>query len=365
MWVLFGFITFASFFTYNLHRRINGKWLGKKDITSDKKIEYEFGLFRKNTLLFIGVDAPRNINFLAKPEKKIDHFFKKLKVSVEMQLGNSAIDKKVYFATDNDALFDVIRRSQELQNSFSKIIDLFSSKDFNFRKISCCGGRIWIEVFINEVTDDYIGKLAEKVAPLLLKISKELRGKADIITKKEGRFAIKAAAILSTSSAAGIFSLCWIVVNRISNFPKLIELDHFIIHSLVIGIVAIILMVFLTLKLLGKTSRAHLVLIELVLIGAISFSAAGGILLRNVNIEYDKSSSTSVNAKLLKKYSKYRRNTGTHYYLKILSSQKSYEIETDSHFFSAVKESGDICLRERSGFLGYRWISDISINKCL
>ncbi len=82
-------------------------------------------------------------------------------------------------------------------------------------------------------------------------------------------------------------------------------------------------------------------------------------------IEYDKSSSTSVNAKLLKKYSKYRRNTGTHYYLKILSSQKSYEIETDSHFFSAVKESGDICLRERSGFLGYRWISDISINKCL
>lgn len=67
MWFLCGFITLIIFSLYNFRETIRASWRGSEDSTKSG-INYKYYSFKKG--LFLGCDAPKNIDFAIKPEKK-------------------------------------------------------------------------------------------------------------------------------------------------------------------------------------------------------------------------------------------------------------------------------------------------------
>lgn len=115
--------------------------------------------------------------------------------------------------------------------------------------------------------------------------------------------------------------------------------------------------------LLWGSTRLHTVVAPLVLVGGIAALFTAPALVREVNAEWDKSTPQQYPAQVLNRYMTHGRNT-TYYHLWLTDwhAQRDHqELRVDAATYNDLMEGDAVVVSERDGYLGERWLSDLSV----
>lgn len=365
MWFLLGFTTLISFAVYFGIKLRQSSWKGQ--IASDGELEYEFFFTKveKRVKSFdVAVKAPREFDFALKREQPIDRFCKFVGLSVEHQVGFDKFDKLVYIiSNDNHFLRNVVGGPRLIESA----VKLFSGlrHECKVSAVRCANGRLWATVEVDQACGDdaNLHKLQEvmpHVARLLEKISKQLgQNQPEEPGSIRDRFVYRAAILLAISTA--------LFVNGVVHSLRVFwGTDEFTIHSdqlwfwsAICGGFVVALLVTGTLLLLGRSARTHLVLIEILIVGSIGSTLTIFTELRDLNMEWDKSSAEVIGTRVVEKKTSTSRRGGSHHFviLQSWSGQNSeVEVRVGGEFFSGVKVGDAVRLRQRRGYLDVSWV---------
>ncbi len=115
--------------------------------------------------------------------------------------------------------------------------------------------------------------------------------------------------------------------------------------------------------LLWGSTRLHTVLAPLVLVGGIGTLFVAPALIREVNAEWDGSTPQRYPAQVLSRYMTHgKHSTYYHLWLTDWHSQRDHqELQIDAATYNELMEGDAVVVSEREGYLGERWLSDLSV----
>lgn len=138
--------------------------------------------------------------------------------------------------------------------------------------------------------------------------------------------------------------------------------DSFLVTSAIVGV-----LVFGTIYFLGKTSRAHLILAEVIFIGGIGAFLTSTEQLRDLNSGMDTQAAQEIAVQVQNKT--IERRTGrrgrryNNYYFHVndwLNSGNEKKISVSISLYKQVREGDNIIVFQKPGRLGYRWVENIA-----
>lgn len=314
--------------------------------------------FSNKQKVWISCDAVKNIDFIIKLESPIDRLFKWLRISHEMQLGDKRLDNLIYFATDDIEVFNTIKNSPEIQQDIVEIISI--CKDIKLDIISLQQGKIG--VILKQKISFSVTEIAEKLVPLLHKISNQFKERMPNATLCEGAVVKKISKIMKLLRYILIFaSLPMVFEFFFDDSNQLLSLKPLFKDAVLSGSILTALLMIFAINFLVGSSRAHLMLKSLAMVGIIIFSIDSLIILRNANIYFDKSESSFIDTKIYKKYYGKKYNVR-----KIHSKNEQYDsdIFVSEALWKKAKIDDDFCIEKKSGLLGYEWTSNYRLGTC-
>jgi hypothetical protein len=104
------------------------------------------------------------------------------------------------------------------------------------------------------------------------------------------------------------------------------------------------------------------VLVPLLLVGGMGTLIAAPGLIREINAEWDNSTPQRYPAQVLNRHMTHGKNS-TRYYLWLTdwhSQRDRQELRVDAATYNELKEGVAVVVSERDGYLGERWLSDLS-----
>lgn len=365
MWFVFGFVTLISFSVYLGHKRYTARWKGTPSVLG---LPYEYAYqHQKNgrtPSFMVAVKAPNEFDFVFKRESTYDRICKFLGLSVEHQVGEASFDKLVYIVSNDGHLMDELLTQDQVKE---RVLALFQLDMYEcvVTQIRCAHGRLWATVKVGKQFQHasdfkYLNKVQDRVATMLQPLGDLLHGaRPPTQAKLRDRFIVRAAIVLACSTG--------LVANGLSHLLRIFLLtDDFTIdvaqlwwYAAYGGGALVVLMVFLALALLGRSARAHLVLVELVLVGSIGAVTTVFAELRDLNTEADSSAAVLVTSPVLGKTVSRSRKSGTHYYVQVadwVDSGTLRKVKVSSDFYDQAQVGASIAFRQRAGFLGIRWV---------
>lgn len=361
MWFLFGFVTLIVAVGFEFWRRHELMWSPDGQFHG---YDYKF-LKGKNrtTGLLLGTKCASEANFLFKPQNFMDTFFKRMGVSREFETGDSSFDDACYLATDCADLHQLLVDKPEVRKAI-QIILAYSNGVFEATEIYCRQGRIWIR-FDGEGWDSDKG-----VEPIVKKLGHPLSLIANAVVDltKSGvswrdPFVYKAILVLAISSGLAINAAIQFYRTKMGDLPFLMYPKELAIDALVYSFVALPLLVLMAVYWLGRGSRTHLVLIELVTIGAFGLFASIAFEMRDINIELDKTKPDYFETKIISKHiSKSRKSTSYSIVVKNWNCDcGNYSIKVSSATYNLASVSNPVMIAQRNGYLGYKWINAVNV----
>ncbi|HBH38971.1 MAG TPA: hypothetical protein DDX06_11405 [Curvibacter sp.] len=372
MWFVFALITLVSFSVYFGIKRYEARWHGMVSfLLRGRAYQYEFVYKHKSKSfrqMIVGVDAPKEFDFTFKRESGIDRIFKWLGISVEKQFSTPDFDRLVYVASNDGHLFDEVMDDHDLLGT---VIELFKIDHFECRisHLHCRNGRLWVIFKVGGLFNDESNR--ERLRKVFPQVAESLHSVADVLkqnlpkTKASDRdpFILRAILVLAISTGLVINGL--VHAFRLMLLPGTFTLDttQLWLYATFAGGGILVLLIALAIGLLGRSARAHLVFIELLLVGSLGAVLTAFTELRDVNIELDSSVAQQYEAKVLDMTISRSRRSGTQYYLHIVDwtgSEETRRIHVSSDFYRLIQKGERIRIWQRRGFLGIRWVAAIN-----
>lgn len=370
MWFLFGFLTILIFITLELWRRHFSRWK-PEGVSAGLQFKHVRELIKRNVrYVLIGVDCQAGANFSIKRESHLDSFLKNIGVIKEFETGDSSFDNLVYLISDDKALHSALAKSANFRRIIKEIMsdDLFYG--LTATHIHCRNGRLWVQFGARGLYGDkkiiYVPEALSKLLGDLKKVVNEV----ELISGARWRdpFVIKAAILLAMSSG--------LAINGVFHLPRLEFVDEFpfiINKSLIVDDAINYCLIILTLFILGalfwlgRSARTHIVLIELLTVGAFGFFASTVVELRDINMEMDISAPKYYETQIVDKYTKKgsgrRSRSRTNYYVVFKDWNcdcGNYQLQVSSSLYRYLPGSGNVIVTQHQGRLGYPWVSNIS-----
>jgi hypothetical protein len=372
MWFLFGFLTLSICVVASYAARQSASW---KPDRRDGEYEFKLKTNKGKVVGFLfGVTGVREFDFTAKPETWYDRFFKKLKVSKEIQTGDAAFDDLVYILSDNSLLEKKLVASDAIRNAVKSIFHFGQGKKMTVERLECRQGRLWIKCSTkNDSIESNVNELAKPLLPKLFSIAKELN---NLDTSGYNRwsdpFVYKSLVVLGVSTGLAVNAGLQLFRTWLGDFPFIVYSKLLFVHSILAGLLIVAALTFFTLWWLKNSSRTHIVLIELLSIGLIGAIGTAFHEMRDANIEWKKSKPEIIVTELQDHYvakkRRWRFRRGgtietTHYYflLKDWNCQcdKTYEKEVSEELYRRLNYYQYVGVVQYPGALGYKWVSDI------
>lgn len=365
MWFVFGFVTLISFSVYLGHKRYTARWKG---IPSVLGLPYEYAYQRRKNgrtpTFMVAVKAPSEFDFVFKREGVYDRICKFLGLSVEHQIREAYFDRLVYIVSNDRHLTDEILTQEPMKERVLALFQL-DMYECTVTQVRCAHGRLWATVKVGKQFQHasdfkYLNKVQDRVAALLQPLGDILQtSRPPTQAKRRDPFILRAAIVLACSTG--------LVANGLSHLLRIFLLtDDFTVdvaqlwwYAAYGGGALVVLLVFLALALLGRSARAHLVLVELVLVGSIGAVTTVFAELRDLNTEADSSAAVLVSSPVLKKTVSRSRKSGTHYFVQVadwVESGTLRKIKVSSDFYDRAQVGATMEFRQRAGFLGVRWV---------
>lgn len=363
MWFALGSITLLGFAWLFMRWRLASRWKGNR--AQWDALTYEF-LLRKHKSkvqrILMGVACDTALEFCLQEETFVDRVFKSLGLSREQQLDRLHFDEKVYIVSDDPRLGLLLKYNNALPALLESLFEEGRFAHGRVRKLWCQQRRLWVEcVPAGDFAEGDIALLAKEILPVLQTLRDALLSKAPAQAESRDHFIFKAALLLGVSTALAVngavhgFRFVW------SKFPVVIDnADVWQMAAWVGGGLAAAL-VTLCVVLLGRTSRAHLVLIELLTIGAVGCVLTAYVELRDYNIEFDTQPVSVVNVQVDRYYTTRcgKRNRSTCYHVQLAPFSgvpKGLKLDVDRTLYQQWQGQRELRVPLHAGALGWRWI---------
>ncbi len=369
MWYLFGLITLCVFTFYAILMRTSSFGSGSIKLPYQKRFTYDVHK-KKSGILFgfsLGIVAQKDYDYSLKTESTLDRFFKRLKLSNEHQIGKTRFDNLVYITSDHPSFLKALSSNEQLSNCIIKVFEAAEKHNTIVKKLRHNHGQLWVKLKIKSPKIDKDGEIMKKISadifPLLNTINLLLtEPPSKNINKWKDPFILKAAIIMGLSSGLafnGTFLLFTLFVW--TKIPFIIDVTELIKGAFFYGTIFTLILIFITIYLLKRSSRTHLVLIQLIIVGYFGVISTAYYGLRDINIGLDKSKAISYNVVVHKKrHSSGRRSSGS--YLTIddwNNKNKTKEVRVPFHLYKKAQVNHFVTVNQKQGYLGYRWVESI------
>jgi hypothetical protein len=362
LWIFFGLLSFSVFGLVALHARLRASWKGEPHSRGELFFELRENTSRGRLVSFdVGVRKAGRFTFTLQPESALSRLAKSVGLSVEQQLGDPAFDSRIYILSDDPILCRAMKGSPSLRK---RLLELFEgSPKVKAEEVRCAAGRLWVR-FCPETGFERTGveEVACRVAPLLRQVADEV-AKIDVRWPDRLRdpFLFRAAGILAFCTALAAFGVLGLA--RLAAEPPTVLLSPLKVFaaSVLPSLVVLALLVTAALFLLGRSSRAHVVLAEVVLVGGLGALASGYMVTRDLNQFLDREPAT-VHEVAVRRLEARRGSKRTTYYVHLADRAGdlwAQPLKVRSDLFHRLSPGGRVAVSLRQGGLGFPWVEDI------
>jgi len=199
-----------------------------------------------------------------------DGFFKKLGLSHEFQTGDHEFDRKIYIASDNSGLNQILAEVDELR---TLIVEVLGGEHFGrLAQLRFDGSKLWIR-FPGQISD-----VEGTVRNLIRLKTLLLSGRDSVIPFWKDRFFVKYLLVESTIWSLAGYSCVGFFESMFQPEYEPLRWEMLILYSCIASAVLIAVFLFTVATLLRGSSRAHRVMVESasVLILSIPIAAFSG-----------------------------------------------------------------------------------------
>ncbi|WP_019627424.1 hypothetical protein [Thioalkalivibrio sp. AKL10] len=309
----------------------------------------------------IGFDQAPDIELRVKARRWWDYPFTAIGLSVACRTGSRSFDRAFYLVTDQRSICRALKGCATTQARMLRLLDECERQNVRFRHFRVRRQRIWVEVVSSRRRKAPSRMaLARAFVPLLRDISEALE--AEIPVAVRGRrepFAWKAALFAGASSALLVGGLVLLAPIMFSPLPAPASMVGLLSLALPVAAIVIGSLMALTIVLLGRTSRTHLVLLELALAGYLGALMTSYGLLREANMAFDQAAPSQYVVEVQEKTTRRSSRGGTRRYLRVDGwggPQPGSGVRVGSALYRSVREGDSLLLKEYPGRLGVPWI---------
>lgn len=365
MWFLLGFVSLSVCIAYQIRYRWNLRWAGERTAIRgipclEKTLRGKHGAIG----LQVGFIVPEVFRFELKRETWVDRFFKWVGLSVEKQFGQAGFDRLVYVASNDEHLINRVADSLELRTAAQRLF-LVETHGCRIRRVHCAHGSLWVDIrrgtlFSRKDDDTRLSRCAAELIAHLKVMARELNASMPTVTAapERDRFLFRAVILLSLSSGLAINGLiflfrAWVLDDRFT-----MDVWALWIFACYAGATVVGVLLLANLWLLGRSARAHLVLLELLLVGSFGAITSSAAELRDANMEWDQGMPVLLEPPITHKSVSRSRRGGTSYYLHVpdwYGNQGSRRIKVSSGFYSRAQVGQPLEIEQYPGYFGIRW----------
>lgn len=363
MWFLFGFLTISICICVEFWRRHLSRW-SPEGVTSGLQYKHEHHK-GKVTWVYLGVVCPPRPDFSLKRQSWLDNLFKRMGVSNEFETGDSSFDDLIYLLSDNKTLHHALANSSGFRSAVKKIMNYGIASRLEAREIHCRNGRLWARFKAgSDYSEGNIAHTAKALAAEFTALNHSVQEVAAVAGSRwADPFVIKAALLLAISSGVAINGIIQFLRLQFGQIPFTLHYSLIIKDALVYSLVAVLLFALIAIYWLGRSARTHLVLIELMTIGAFGIFLSVATEMRDINMEMDRVLPQTFETPVTQKYITKGRRSSTTYHVVVKDWRcdcGNYNLRVPESIYYSVSEQGGIQLIQRQGYLGYPWISRVT-----
>lgn len=282
MWMFLGLVTLIGSFLLARAIRRDGRWEGETHTLGGTQLYQRLEGHDRGRLasLALAVRCPRGLSLTVKRETGLDTRFKRFGISREFQTGQRAVDEAVYIVSENPRLEALFRSNRAAATLLLRISELTQGAA-RFHRLLCVDGQLSVQFKIH---GDFNAEqaLVRRAIPMLYELAASLEEAASGPRPDASQpFAAKAATLLSINLSLGITAFAYVLVLVSAVWPQFVDSGW--LWALLIGALLLATLLLWAWRWLGRSSRAHLVMLELLLVGSISCTLCGHFLAWQLN----------------------------------------------------------------------------------
>jgi hypothetical protein len=368
MWFLFGFITLIVACISSLIWRRTVSWRGEDKNTQGIAYEYKASKTKSRVrLIRVGVTCGLDFSLSLKPEGTFDRWSKVIGLTKECQTGDRAFDDAIYVLSDDLSFHLRLQMDAGLRSNILRLEKACAAAG-KLKAIHVYKGRLWVIVDPDTTDEEEAERHGRLIVPALNHLAADFVDKPGIRPAARDPFPFRAALVLAISTGLAINGGIGLVRAYPGDFPYMLNAFAPLPLAIILGGAGILALVVFALWFMGRSSRAHLVLIELVLVGSFGAVTTAYAELHDYNMEFDAGPPVVHKAQVTNKYETYtRRRRGgktrhCHIGLSGWPSETAVSTREMSCGFTERVSIGTVLdIQLRAGALGWPWVADFVI----
>jgi hypothetical protein len=363
MWFLFGFITLGAFCIWSLRRRRDRAWRGEERRAGPHA--YELRMTVKDGSVGhaeIGVRCRAGFSFALTPEDDFDRWGKAIGLTQECQTGDKRFDDAIYVQSGDPALHHLLQSDPRLRDAILTLQAECNRILGGLRAIEVHGGRAWVSTIPreNDVADVEAG--STQLVPTLNAFAERLSRQR--IGQAPGRdlFPLRAACLLAISTGLALYGGVALFLS-VPIRPFVVMANPAAPVSLAVptGICIGALLALAALAWLRRSTRTHLVLLEVIFIGMPGAILTAYDRFHDFNIDLDRDAPAMIEAEItgLHETTAGRRRRYCHMELSGWpSATRGASVEIPCYRYRRLSVGQRVDMEQHPGALGWPWVSD-------
>ena len=320
-------------------------------------------------LFVIEIPCLSTLQFSARQELRQDKWAKRLGVSYEFETGAQAFDEQTYIASVTQEDAEIIGTNEDIIAAIRHLI--FNNQYANIitkRTLIICDGKHLhvemhfqkgsIEQNINTLASNFLPKLNALAKPLNT-YKREVKHFWKVPAQRNTAIFLAISSALATWGALEAARFFFLDKNALFSPISLMP------EAGVIASLALLSFIFLAFRLIKKSARRHLILIDMLIFGGLGllFTVYG--LLYDFNTMNDNSEPSVVSYEIISKYSVVHRGRKgrTYYTYHVDLKDAQYPIESstkiDVNFYNSINQKDWISFTVRDGRLHKPWLENM------
>lgn len=361
MWLFIGAITLLCACVYAGRKRYAARWAGwpysLRDGTFLATLDGEGSLRPRPRL---GLATRSTLEFECKAESWLDRFFKWTGLSVELQLGEDGFDRTIYLIADNPAVIEVLRREPDLCDRLAALFRNGPAQGYRVHRVVCRRGKFWVE-FRHTSAWASSHVIFSRAAPEIRRMWAAIPERLPVGHSGADPLFLRSVIVLAFSTGLAIHGGGHLYRLMLFDGAVTLEWGTLLAVGLVAGGLLLALQFGLATALLARSSRLHLIMLELLLVGSFGALSTGVVEVRDLNIALDTSNATPYATEVLKLRTSRSRRGGTrrYAYLAPWGTEDGGRLRVSPADYHALTVGEPATVHVRGGYFGIRWIEGV------
>jgi hypothetical protein len=333
---------------------VNQRWRGKEHGGYEVQAATNKGSLLS---LHVGVRTRTALDFELRHEGWFDRAAKAIGLSVEGQLGTRRIDDALYLLADEPRVIAALRADRELADALFALFSKAWPQVKKVQRVTCRDGVLRAQ-FATKAASGEADRIAADVAPELIALGARLAADHPG-TPANDRLRPRALVLFAAASALAAHGLLEGLHLAVSFVPDTLDDRALWAFALPASALVLFALAAATVLLLGRTSRAHGVLLGVLLIAVLGVPLGALGQVRDLNMEADTSPAETHVVQVTDKHI-VRGSKGSHSYYVTFGAwpgrTDGHEIQVTHGDYDRYYLGQEVTVVLRRGYLGIPWL---------